>query len=603
MRLTIKVIFTLLGLLAVLMSVTGFISIHREKQVIQKLQKSHGQATANTIAASCIEAMISADYPVLDTFINTIGKENKDILLIEVYRNNKLVLQYRDRTSDHTYAFFKAKIHFSTEFSDEILDLGEVRLHISDQLNKKLIGSRIRELIYFTILIFVVTFAGTAIILRRTVLEKIQLLSNHTKKIGKGDSKTKLSFKSNDELRDLAIAINDMSKNIFSTQKEIRNQNIDLKNKTIMLKKTSIEAQIANRTKSEFLANISHEVRTPLNAIHGDVEFLISSACDAKQKIRLKSIKKSGTHLLSIFNDLLDISKMETGQIELVYSATNISAIISDVLSIFEKQCINKGLQTQIEIDPKLPIGLLFDETRLRQVLINLIGNAVKFTDHGKLRIKAGFLSPIEDSGCDIFFRIEDTGIGISQDQQKSIFKLFQQENSGKSREYEGVGIGLTITQKLVELMNGKLNLSSDLGIGTSVQVSFFNLIISNLEAANFESQESTEMLMDSSGSGDQSLAKGFLTDDISNLHDLITALDNNFVPKLVSLEAPFNIEDVIDFATQLKKLGKGFNAYDIIEYADSIYQAADEFDILEIQKLIKLFNLLLNQLKQQKPT
>jgi len=600
MRLTIKVIFTLLGLLAVLMSVTGFISIHREKQVIRQLHKNHGQTTANTIAASCIEAIISADYPVLDTFINTIGKENKDILLIEVRRKNKVVSQYRDHPSDHTYSVFQARINFSSELSEEILDLGEVRLHVSDQLNKKLIVSRIRELVYFTILMFVVTFAGTAIIMRRTVLEKIQLLSNHTKKIGEGDLKTLLAFKSNDELRDLALAINEMSKNIFSTQKKIQKQNIDLKNKTVMLRKTSNEAQAANRTKSEFLANISHEVRTPLNAIHGDVENLISSTNDAKQKKQLESIQKAGAHLLGMFNDILDISKMETGHMELAYSSINIFTIINDVLLGFEKQCINKKLPTGIEIDPLLPAGLLLDEIRLRQILFNLVDNSVKFTDQGRLQIKAGFLSPIENSVCDIFIKIEDTGIGIPPDQQKSIFKLFQQEDGRKSREYGGVGIGLTITQKLAELMNGKLTLSSELGVGTSVQVSFFNVTISNPEAVNIEPRERTVTPIDGSESGIQSVLNNFSSKDISDMHALISALDKNFQPRLVTLKEPFNIDDVIDFATQLKQLGKNFNACNIIEYADSLYQAADEFDILEIQKLMYLFNPILNQLKQQ---
>jgi len=598
MRLTIKVILILLGLLVVLMSVTGFISIHREKQVIQQLHKSHGQTTANTIAASCIEAMMSADYPVVDTFINTIGKENKDILLIEVRRNNKVVSQYRDRIPDHTYAVFWGKIHFSAELSDEILDLGEVRVHVSDQLNKELIGSRIRELVYFTILMFVVTFSGTAIILRKTVLEKIQLLSNHAKKIGEGDLKTKLSFNSNDELRDLALAINEMSKNIFSTQKEIEKQNIDLKNKTIMLKKASIEAQAANRTKSEFLANISHEVRTPLNAIHGDVDYLMSSTNDTKQKKKLESIQKASTHLLSMFNDILDISKMDTGQIELVYSSINISTIIHEVLSIFEKQCMNKGLQTRIEIDPELPVGLSLDEKRLRQILINLIGNAVKFTDQGQLQIKTGFLSPVENSVCDFFISIEDTGIGISPAQQKHVFKLFQQENGSKSREFGGVGVGLTITQKLAESMNGKLSINSDLGIGTSVQVSFFNAALSNPDVVNFESQESIDPPMDKTKLEIQSFVNSFSIKSIHNLHALITALDKNFKPKLVSLEEPFDMDDVIDFANQLKQLGKEFDACMIIEYADLFYQAAGEFDILEIQKLMKLFNPILSQLK-----
>jgi len=600
MRLTIKVIFILLGLLAVLMSVTGFVSIHREKQIIEQFHRNHGLATAKTIAASCIESIISADYPVLDTFINTIGKENKDILLIEVRRKNKVVSQYRDQASDHTYAVFSAKIHYSLNASDEILDLGDVRLHVSDQLNKELIASRIRELVYFTILIFVVTFAGTAIILRKTVLAKILLLSNHAKRIGKGELKTKLLFKSNDELGDLAIAINDMSKNIFSTREAIEKQNIDLKNKTIMLKKVSHEAQAANRIKSEFLANISHEVRTPLNSIHGDVEHLISSIHDENHKKQLESIQKSGSHLLSMFTDILDISKIESGQIELNYSSINISAIICNVLSVFEKQCINKGLQTRIEIDPKFPTGIQLDEIRLRQILINLIGNAVKFTNQGQLKIKAGFLSPIDDSGCDIFIDIEDTGIGISGDHQDSIFDLFQQENGRKSRDYEGVGVGLTITQKLVELMNGKLTLRSELGAGTIVQVSFFNVRISNLDVDNVESQDSIAPLIDNIELEMQSIEEKVSKENISNLSALITALDKKFKPKLVLLEEPFDIDDVIKFAVQLKQLANDFNSSTIKEYANSLYQAAEDFDILEIQKLFKLFNPILNQLEKR---
>lgn len=602
MRLTTKVISTLLGLLAALMTIVGTVSIQREKYVLRQYHESYGKSTASIIATACIEAMISEDYPLLETFIQTTGKENKDILFLEIIQKDTVVAQYTHLTFGQTYSIFMSDIRFEYESSGRYLDLGKVRLYLSDHFNKELINSRIRELIYFIVLIFLTTFGGTTFLLRKSVLNKIQFLSDHTKKIGSGDLKTRAEITSDDELGELARSFNEMSDNLYTFQKEIQQQNIDLKEKAITLEKLSHEAQAANRAKSEFIANISHEVRTPLNAISGDTEQLITIATDRKYISRLQSIQKAGDQLLSIFNDILDMSKIEAGKMDLIHHPINIPSIIQDVSGIFEKQCRQKGLNTEIEIDPQLPAGLILDGIRLRQILVNLVGNAVKFTHQGKLTIQAGLRSSQKSSTCDIVIKIADTGIGIAPDQQKNIFKLFYQKDGGKNRDHEGTGLGLTITHKLVEMMNGKIHLSSSLDVGTRIEISFFDIIISDVSSASLDGGGHADQTMLENNRLEAKIIKKIsLSEGVDNLPGLVAAINKDFIPKLDLLKEPLEINDVTDFSIQLTLLCEKHSASGLAKYADSLLQAADEFDLLKIQNLIKQFPVLFDQLRNNR--
>ena len=229
-------------------------------------------------------------------------------------------------------------------------------------------------------------------------------------------------------------------------------------------------AEAANRSKSTFLANMSHEIRTPMNAILGFTEILQRLVADVQQKSYLNSIQTSGKSLLTLINDILDLSKVEAGKLELEYRPTDSRALFQEMGTIFSQRVSEKNLDFQIDISPDLPPALVLDETRLRQVLINLIGNAVKFTDRGTVKLAASGVQRTSHR-ADLSFSVEDTGVGIPPDQQGKIFGAFEQREGQSVNEYGGTGLGLAITRRLVEMMGGEISVASQVGKGSVFHV------------------------------------------------------------------------------------------------------------------------------------
>ncbi len=248
------------------------------------------------------------------------------------------------------------------------------------------------------------------------------------------------------------------------------------KNYEKQLKNAKLNAEAASKAKSEFLANMSHEIRTPLNAILGFSEVLINKAQDPEDVNHLEAILSSGQTLLAIINDILDLSKIEAGKFEISRDPVQINAIIEDIRHIFDYKIKNKGLEFYVDLekaDP--PVVLILDEIRVRQILFNLVGNALKFTEKGYIKISVE-LNKNENGNYDLTLKVSDTGIGIPKKQQRLIFQSFQQQSAHDSRKYEGTGLGLTITQKLIEMMGGEIKLESRIGKGSVFIVNLFNL-------------------------------------------------------------------------------------------------------------------------------
>ncbi len=235
-----------------------------------------------------------------------------------------------------------------------------------------------------------------------------------------------------------------------------------------MRKKNHAEA--ANKAKSDFLANMSHEIRTPLNGIIGMIWILKKERLTTKQQSFVDSTQKASKHLLSLVNNILDISKIEEGKLKLEPNHFQLNDTLYEVYSIMKSQAIKKNIGFHINIDKSIPETFVGDESRIRQILINLAGNAIKFTETGSVSIDCCGILKSSDI-YEINFTIQDTGIGMDESKVGIMFERFRQEDSTNPLSSQGTGLGLSITRQLVDLMAGKMEINSRKGKGTTIQV------------------------------------------------------------------------------------------------------------------------------------
>jgi signal transduction histidine kinase len=276
-------------------------------------------------------------------------------------------------------------------------------------------------------------------------------------------------YEDQNELTILTTSFNDMLTEIGARDKQLKQQNTELE-------KAKDIAESANRAKSQFLANISHELRTPLNAIIGFSSILMNQLFgtlgDMKYLEYSKDINESGTHLLDIINDILDLSKAEAGNLVLNYEEVHVGKVLNKCITILAERA-EKGKVSITSDVPKMLPALVADRLRFIQVLLNVLSNAVKFTEENG---KIGIVVTTRETGnevTDFIITIHDTGIGMSQEDVEKAFQSFGQVDSGLNRKYEGTGLGLPLTKKLMELHHGAISIDSELGRGTAVTLSF----------------------------------------------------------------------------------------------------------------------------------
>lgn len=349
------------------------------------------------------------------------------------------------------------------------------------------------------------------------------------------------------------------------------------------------EAISANKAKSEFLANISHEFRTPLNAIIGFSELLRATFESEQQFEYLDAVTSSGKHLLNLITDILDLSKIEAGKLLIQSEKVHLQSLLQEIVQIFSLRANEKGITLECVNNVSDSTSIDIDALRLRQILFNVIGNAVKFTEKGfvKLQIDANSNS---DTTYNLQISIEDSGIGIPEDQLDIIFQAFRQQDGQSTRKYGGTGLGLTISKRLMEMMNGTIEVESVLNSGTKFTLNFYNVTLQSDSDGLFTNTSSTnlgfvfdqELLLKEIRSLDETQKNQFKT--------LITSLTNERYSKLQKIMI---ISHVHDFALQLLSIGNEFCITSLNDYAEKLQMVSRNFDVVNTQQVLMEFSTL----------
>ncbi len=320
-------------------------------------------------------------------------------------------------------------------------------------------------------------------VLRRLLVEPIQALRAATQAVGRGELDHPVVVDSGDEIGDLARSFNQMSQSLRHSRQALEAHQRELEDmvaeRTRELHQAVESAEAASRAKSEFLATMSHEIRTPMNGVLGMTELLLDTPLDDAQRRFALTVQSSGELLLGIINDILDYSKIEAGKLELEPIAFDILELAEALGDLFAQQAHHKGLELLVHTVGPEPGVLLGDPGRLRQVLVNLLGNAIKFTETGEVALQLA-AKALPDRRLQLHIQVRDTGPGIAPQAQQRIFAAFSQADGSTTRRHGGTGLGLTISARLVELMGGRLEVDSKPGEGACFH---FTLVLDRTEA------------------------------------------------------------------------------------------------------------------------
>ncbi len=517
-RLGVQLIGATLLVLSIGMLVSSVHTLDNEEQLLSEQLDTRGNSLAQLGAVACGELILGSDYPRVETILEELPKCNRDVVYARAEKldGTKIYEVFRpgldsgiETSREYVAESYVAMGSTKGGAKPDVLCVGRIHIGLSIVSLSALKKQRTRVLGLEAGVSFLVIGLVLSYLISRKVAQPLAVLDRQASALGRGDLDTPVEATSDNEIGRLALTLDGMRENLRASHSEVRANNTELQRLAIVkdralddLAKALDVANAANRSKDEFLATMSHELRTPMNGIIGMTQILMQTQLDVEQLDAAETVRSSAESLLVIVNDVLDFSKLNAGKMELTSIPTDPREVVHEVVNLFRHTVREKGIDLQTRISEDVPRLVRADPARLRQVLVNLVGNAVKFTHEGHVEVHVG-LQARREGAVELRFTVLDTGIGIAPASRSKLFQPFSQADGSITRNYSGTGLGLVISRRLTEMMGGQIDFESEFGHGTT----FWFTIVVPLAA-----EERAVMRPRSSGAGRKLVARRLRT-------------------------------------------------------------------------------------------
>ncbi len=395
----------------------------------------------------------------------------------------------------------------------------------------------------------------------------------------------------------------DLEKRVEERTRNLTLLNQALNTEVLVRKQKEFELEKANQAKSEFLANVSHEIRTPLNSVLGFSEVLFSMAKDNEQKSYIQAIATAGENLLELVTNILDLSRIQAGKLAIKKTSVCLDTLFNEIHHLFKVKLAHKKLQFFIQIDADMPDRLYLDEIRLRQVLTNLVENAVKFTKKGHIKLSAQITDRPSLKELDLMIQVQDTGMGIPKDKQEMIFEPFEQENTDISRKYGGTGLGLGISRRLVELMGGRIRVDSYPGEGSMFEIALPRTAVcrtaKGADASGSDKKPAPGALWKHAKTAEAAsgISRAAFRQALVRHPELLSLVKAKILPHLPDLHEGMKISDARDIAEDIMEIGRQFDLAAFREFGSQLHQYTQAFDVEKITLCLAQVSAILDTL------